>query len=269
MNDLFKEKPLLKEYKFYLESFLRLSVLIPIVLVLLFAAINFFYKGEHKEILQLILEALVVVFSGFAGTQFMNYLNKKSAKSELKLKATGAIRNLINIEERLKNIIGRIKVDSDIGEIRNLVVILQADVNTAKDDWNDVIDISEVDNYRKKMIKAEQEKEELLKKNDESKSENSNLTEELEKKDKEIEKIQEDFDNYKSENNLGALGDVSVSPSLSPTVNASYSLGQYVCEKCHKQYYPTTVSLPITGKQNFMCEECKVQEEILGSSQRH
>ena len=221
-------------------------------------SVNFLYEGDHKEILQLILEVLAVVFSGFAGTQFMNYLNKKSAKSELKLKATGAIRNLINIEERLKNIIGRIKVDSGIEEIRNLVVILQADVNTAKDDWNDIIDISEVDNYRKKMIKAEREKEKLLKKIDESKSENSNLTEELEKKDKEIEKIQENFDDYKSENNLGALGNVSVSPSLSPS--ASYSLGSYICEKCHKpiKASATTIMAPIKG--HYICEECRSEE---------
>ena len=271
MNNQFKKKinllleECIEDWISYLVSFFRLPVLIPIGIVLLFV-----YYGEAvNETSREILEILIAFFGGVAGTQFMIYLNKKSVKKEIKQKASSAIRNLYDIEERLKNIIGRIKVDSNIREIRNLVVILQANVNNAKDDWSDIIDISEIDKYREKRIKAGRQKEELLKKIDESKSENSDLIEELEKKDKEIEKIQEDFDNYKSENNLGTLGDISVSPSLSQIVNASYSLGQYVCEKCHKPYYPTTVSPLTIEKQNFMCEECKTQEEISGSSRRH
>ncbi len=252
MNSQFKKKIYLlleewtEEWMSYFFSFFRLYVLIPVGIVLLFI----FYGNIIDEKSRVILEIFIAFFGGIAGTQFVVYLNKKSAKKEIRQKASSAIRNLYNIEERLKNVIGRIKVDSDIGEIRNLVIMLQANVNNAKDDWNDIIDISEIDKYREKRIKAGQEKEELLKKINDDKSEKENLSEELKNKDLEIEKIQAGFDNYKNTNNLNMLGDVSVSPSLN-------HIGSYICERCHEPYYRTRISVGVG--QDFVCEKCKLK----------
>jgi len=264
MNDQFKEKTFTEEYKFYLMSLFRAPVIIPILLIILFAYIN---KDGDSEKLWVVLEMLIAFFGGIASTQFMKYLNKKSEGSKIRLKASGAIRNLIGIDDKLKNIIGRIKAKGNMKEIRNLAIILQSDISDAKDDWGDIVDIGEINKYRGKITIEKQEREQierLLEKINESKykegdslKKEGDLLKKLKEKDLEIEKIQAGFDNYKSTNNLNMLGDVSASLSLSPTVNASYLLGQNICEKCHKPYNPTTVSLA-TEKQNFICEKCKL-----------
>lgn len=181
----------------------------------------------------------------------MDHLNKKTEGLKIRIKAAGAIRNLINIDDKINNIIGRIKIKVGIDEIRNLAIMLQMDISNAKDDWNDIVDMREINSYKERIIFEKQEREQLLREITESKSQNTGLLEKLNEKDKKIEKIQVEFDNYKNKNNLNMLGSMSI-----PISTDSFQIGSNICEKCHKSYIDFRGPL-ITGAEQYLCDECK------------
>lgn len=263
----FKDKEFKKEWDIAFKSVFRPQVLIFLGMAILFMGIS--YESENSKI-RIFLELFLVIISGIATASIVSYWDKKTKDAKVKLKGSSAIRNLANIDEKLKNIIGRIKTFSserenkkmkrDLGEIRNLAVMLLLDVQNAKDDWGDIIDsreLRELEKYERQLDKVVQEKKNLMTENNENK-------EEIEKKDEEIEKIQKDFNDYKYKNNLDMIGGATISTlgytpnNADIAVNGLNIASTYsICSNCGKLDYNLN--------KEKLCSECANKNLFLTS----
>lgn len=251
MEGSMKEKTWREDWKLFFNIILRPIIFFPLALVLILIWVNYACEDSLSNNVKAIFDFFIAFFTGIASTQAMDKLNKDKDETKIKIKASSAIRNLFNINEKLKNIIGRIKVQASIEEIRNLVIILQEDVNNAKEDWGDIVDISQITNFQEELSKLNREKEELLLQYNKSEGEKEEVKKQLDAKIKEKNNLEVRFNLFKATNKLDALG------NLGTGAPADLGHGLKYCAKCGSPFAVLPSGTSVGWDSNLsLCRKC-------------
>jgi len=157
----------LYKIKTLLSTWISLLALLsgPAMLIPCGAAVVAFYAGNisgvSKEV-SLILNILASLAAGVAGGVVVDWWKNISGNTIVIKKGQSAVRNLILIREKAKNVGARTRSKSNSAEIENLLDLLAKDLGNSIKDWNDILPgVAETEALYAKLDEKEKENDSI------------------------------------------------------------------------------------------------------------
>jgi hypothetical protein len=257
----------------FLTILLRPSIIIPVVITGLALYFGSFGTEEGKYF-SLLANIIAVIAAGFSSAGIWDCLKEASGNTILKKKGGSAVRNLALSKLKVKNIADRAIHNASLGEIENLLSLLEKDISISLQEWNDILPGAERYEIafsllaeKEALLKMEIQEKEILKNElfDERKSQRGGeerLLDALEEKEKTILELNDQITilrNTTSSPFLTASGfpkTESLGRALTANPAESDMIPRRKCKSCGCIYLSSRSLLKDSG----LCEKCNQAE---------